>query len=885
MTSRSSAKAAKLKVVPDLPDIELGGLSEHYKALKHQTAVDLANDLASADTPEWAGGMTVLNLLIASGGTIQATLEGAELNMPPEPVILRSTGLGAAEDVSTHVIVEGLLNGLLVASLSEDTPVYCVLAPNLVSETDAEALAQLMQGARVVLITTEGGVQEQAELERAANFAAALRERGIAEVAALAIKTPLIDILSRAPDTAKALQKLLAGAQPIEQLKAAAQNTSFGFTPYVSTRLGEVVEPERESVDEDGVRVAPSGAFAGYFNGEKVYAKYTLMTAAPIVTAITTEIDIFDPRAEPHKTYGLDVQVGPAKDCKIYPVEVDESLLASPMLWRDKIPTDAEHQILFGKLGRGYQQGLAIGEAIRQTISPTNTIQKLRIKTVTWMTDEAGIPRWVDAKGAHGPRDKTPLLYQGVQPQFEIPSPDDCTPDQINTSVDNLFFNIPNKYVDTTVWMAGIGFMFNSLAGGHPHGVLWYAAEPESGKSVVVGMLMSIFGPTFGTKSPMEAPTSTQASFQRRIDEINNGPIGIDDYHPRGSKSKRDAQEDAIDQLLRVGYTGGKALPTKAELAPDKKSYVSRPNRDVHPTVVIAGESLPPEDNASGISRLFVVDLPKDAVTTESVQHLLEIENECGLQPAAAAFLRWRAGVIETGFGGDINKARRAFELRGQELAKPHLNKLTQDETLRRLKEITTTPLTGLAAVRDFLVDTGRLTEKEADTRYSAWAKLLIVAAKKHAAARLTETTPADLLLQELRGAVDAGRLRIGRGEYENDRTPMLGFVSSEQDGTRFAALIPAEVKKIATGLGMGNPGQILLPHLITEKGHFTKLVRHGSERVRAYAIPLDKWRLDEEEEDNPKQALSPHTNTEKSAKPKRVRVTVADTLEPDELF
>jgi len=75
-------------VVPDLPDVELGGLSEHYKALKHQTAIDFANGLASADTPEWAGGATVLNLKAVSGGTIQATLEGSDPNVSPEPLHL-----------------------------------------------------------------------------------------------------------------------------------------------------------------------------------------------------------------------------------------------------------------------------------------------------------------------------------------------------------------------------------------------------------------------------------------------------------------------------------------------------------------------------------------------------------------------------------------------------------------------------------------------------------------------------------------------------------------------------------------------------------------------------------------------------------------------------
>jgi len=866
MTSRSSAKAAKLKVVPDLPDIELGGLSEHYRALKHQTAVDFANGLASADTPEWAGGATVLNLKATSGGTIQATLEGSDPNVSPEPVILRSAGLEAVEGINTHVVVEGLLNGLLVASLTESTPVYCIPAPRLLNEDDAEALAQLMQGARAVLITTEGGVQEQAELDRAVTFATALRERGIAEVAALAVKTPLMDILSRVPDMAQALQKFLAGAQPIEQIKAAAQNVSFGFVPYVSTRLGQVVEPERESVNEDGERVIPSGPFAGYFNGEKVYAKYVLMTAAPIVSSITTEMDIFDPRAEPRKIYGLDVQVGPANDCKIYHIEVEGSQLGRPDLWRDKIPTDAEHQIFLGKMGRGNQQGLAIGEATRQTISPTNTKQKVCIKTVTWMTDDAGVPRWVDAKGAHGPRDKTPMLYQGAQPQFEIPSPDDCT-DQIDKSVENLFFIVPNKYVDATAWITGVGFMFNALAGGHPHGVLWYAAEPGTGKSVIVGMLMSIFGPNFGPKNPMEAPTSTIASYRRRIDEINNGPIGIDDYHPMGSRGKRDAQEDAIDQLLRIGYTGGTAMPTKTEFSKEQNAYVSRPNRDTHPTVVIAGESLPPEDNVSGISRLFVVDLTNDSVTLEGTEYLQEIEAEHGFQPAAAAFLRWRAQVIETGFDGNLTKARRELELKGQKFAKPYLDMLGQDESLRRLKEIATTPLTGLMVIRDFLVDTNRLTAKEADAILRSWAKLIIAAAKKHAETRLNKTSPADLLLQALRGMVDAGRLRIGGGEYENDHTPRLGFIASGQDGMSFVALIPTEVKRVAAELGMGNAAQILLPYLITEKGHLTKLVRDGANgRIRVFAIPLNKWRLEEDDETS-----SSRANRSKSTAPEEM--------------
>jgi len=54
----------------------------------------------------------------------------------------------------------------------------------------------------------------------------------------------------------------------------------------------------------------------------------------------------------------------------------------------------------------------------------------------------------------------------------------------------------------------------------------------------------------------------------------------------------------------------------------------------------------------------------------------------------------------------------------------------------------------------------------------------------------------------------------------------------------------------VAAELGMGNPGQILLPYLITEKGHLQKLVRDGANgRMRAFAIPLNKWRLEEDDE------------------------------------
>jgi hypothetical protein len=847
MNSRT-AKAAhpRLKVVQE-QELELGTLSTQYKALKQQQAIDLANSFAIDTAPEWAQGETVLELKTVSGGVALATLEDTDPESPSEPCILRSEASEASEGVITLALAEGFLNGLTVAAFAAQAAVYCTPSTKLFEESDADAMGALAAGARVVLVMREPPELDEDAYKRAEDMTTALIAQGAKEVAVLEAQTSLQAVLSLVQGPELVLAKLLANARPIQQIRSSAKMaTSLGYTPYVSTVLGQVVEPEAEQYNEDGERTTPkTWRFAGTIAGEKVYAKNVLMTAAPVVESVTTKIDVLDPKYEQQKTYGLAVQIGPKNKCKTYHIEVREEDLEYPKKWRAKLPAGSP-EILLGQRGRGTAGGQAIGEAVRQT-KTSEVVEKTCIQTVMWHVDRDNVPRWVDGEGAHGPHDKTPLLYQDARPQICIPSPDNLSREQIEASIDALFFNTAPQYVDPTVWMVGVCSVFNVLAGGHPHGVLWYVGEKEAGKSYVTGMLASIIGPEYGPKNVMGVPDSTLAALRSMIEEISNAPVIVDDYRPRASRGKQDAQEDATDQIIRAGYTGGSALAGRKEQAPDKKTWMARPARNTHPCVIIAGESLPSEENASAITRLFVVDAGPDTLKDGAIAFLDDVRERHGFQPAAAAFLRWRAATIQNTFASDLQAARIALEKRGVELAAPYLESMRGD--LRRLKEVATSPLTGAATIRDFLVGTDQLTEDEGDKYYRYWAKLIVKAAKKHGEARLTKSGLADQVIRAIQDQIAAGHVALA--PFGDERLPLIGQVvttggegfGGKEGGRSCVALIPSEVRSIAAKIGIKNVQQVLAPYLIRgDDGRLSNPVRIKGHRTWGYFVDPERW-------------------------------------------
>lgn len=836
----------KLKLVEEQP-LELGPLSKSYETLGRQEVIDFALTFASAITPEWAAEETVLALPALKGrAKVLTTLEATDPQIAPETVILRSGTSKTAEGISTVILVEGAFNALLVATFATGSTVCCTLGSEPLTVDSVTDVLPRVKGARVVLLLKQNPALDIDTYTRASEVTGALKRQGATTVGVLLPPLgSLSEFLKPLPDPSQALSNLLQAAKAIKAIHCIARPTTgvmptwkdghLILPPYVSAELGQIVSISPEQLDENGKPANPRWwRFAGFLEGQRVYATNTLMTAAPRVVRIISEIDDLDPNATPKLSYELEVQLGPANNCRVRHITVTAAMLDKPAEWRQYLGSDGA-AIQLGELGQGPAGGRRIAEVIGGTVT-VDTPKLSTIHRTGWCVDAEGVPCWVDSTGAHGPDGKTTRVVSGVLPKVQIPSATDYSPEEIHGAVHSLLDVA--EWVNPTAWAAGVAATFLALAGSYPEAVLWLVGRGGSGKSLLIGLLAGMIG-NYGPKESMIKPETSVPAFRGVLEAAHNLPLWIDDYRPRSTMKTQDLQDASIEMAIRCGPEGTTAIAQKQEQVSGRAGeWQTRTQRDAHPVICVAGESLPNEHNASSIERLLAIELNREGRRPGGKEYLEGLHERKTLKPAAAAFLRWRAAVIANEHGSDIEAARSSLRTKIRQVARQHLDLL--DSESWRIEEVTETFLGGLYVFFEFCAEIGALTRQEADERHEQWARLIVAAAQRHANARLSQGSRAEQIIQVVQAALASREYVLG----PSDGHPQSIGTVTRLDGVQCVALITTHVdelvrRKLNT---YGNSVvEDLRPVLIEGKERPQRKVRVNGPPVWTYAIQPDK--------------------------------------------
>lgn len=856
-----------LRVVGDATPLDFGPLGEEHADMlgRHQAVIDVAvaagaTTTSRDDAPEWARGsddsMALLTLTGLDGAPVAITLAGADPAWRGGLLLVAATAQFVDEASSPIVLVEGTANALAVAAFAPtDTIVACVPSPRHLTsaELSAPRVDEMVTGRQVILCTSASPATNRPAHDRVREVSTLLAALGAVSVTVITTPTgtPLEFLTGHLADPMEVLRNLIAGAQPVAKIKAPAalRRAAAGMATYTngqaslgdfaSSLLGQIVSVGPVQRDDLGKTSNPAWQrFAGYRDGEPVYAWRTLLEASVTVERIIEVLDDLAHGSVPVLRYVLDVQIGAEGGATHYVIEVADRELSDPSLWRTYIGAEGAGS-RFGDGGMGAQGGQRISEAIRGTITESTPVEIRLMRTGWWSNGK--VARWLDATGGHGPEDKTPFvaaMVHNAAALINIPPASQFTIGEIQASVRVLLEVL--DYVDPGIWITGLAATFYALAGQNPEAVLWWVGEKGAGKSFLLGMLCSILGPTFGPKRGMFKPEATVAAMRASLHECHNVPVWIDDVRQRATAGKQQAQDDATELAIRVGYEGGSATPAKSEQDAAKK-WSPAPVRDSHPFVCVGGESLPPDRSVSSIERLLVIPVRIDSsMKPGAKEHLEELHGRQAFAAAGAAFLQYRARTIAEDHGADLRAARIALSAHTDALAGKWLSSDAMAAVSPRVREVARTFLAGAVILLEFAAECGAISFDDGEQAYRRWAKVILTSATDHYAANLESAGVGDQILEAIKGQIASRRLCIGK---PIDREIQVGDIVNV-DGVDHIVLIPEEVRKVARALeisGSGLARQMAPVLLVGPKRPDRRARVNGGESIWTFVVLLEK--------------------------------------------
>jgi hypothetical protein len=866
-TTSVTHRSPILRVVRDAPPLNVGPLAQVDVDMlgRHQAVIDLAlasgaTTVSRDDAPEWARGdddvTMLLNLTGPDGAPVAVTLAAGDPEWHDGLLVVPTTIHLVDDATSPIVLVEGTANALAVATFAPtDTIVACVTSPRHLASAELQAPGtdELVTGRRVILCTTANPATDRSTHDRVRAASTLLSALGAASVTIINIPTgtPLEFLTGHLTDPSAVLQKLVSDAQSIAKIKAPAarRRAAAGMATFtdghaslgdfVSTLLGQIVSVTPVQLDDDKKISNPSWQrFAGYRDGEKVFAWRTLLEAAVTVERTIEVLDDLAHGSVPVLRYRLNVQIGAEDGATHHVIEVADGDLSNPGLWRTYLGAEGG-AIRIGDGGLGSQGGQRIAEAIRGTITSSTPVDTRIMRTGWW--SNGGVARWLDATGGHGSEDKTSAvaaMVHNAAALIDIPPASEFTVGEIQASVRALLDVL--DYVDPVIWMTGLAATFYALSGQSPVAVLWWVGDEGAGKSFLLGMLASIVGPKFGPKRGMFKPEATVAAMRASLHECHNVPMWIDDVRQRATANKQQAQDDTVELAIRVGYEGGAGVPAKAEQDTSGKWHPA-PVRDSHPFVCVGGEALPPERSVSSIERLLVIPVRKDSSMRPGAKaHLEGLLERQAFAPAAAAFLRDRARTITENHGAELHAARVALSAHTDAVAERWLTADALSAVTPRVREVTRTFLAGAAIFLEFAAECGAISFEDSERTYRRWAKVILTAATNHYAANLESAGVGDQILEAIKGQISAGLRCIGKPA---DREIPIGDIV-KVDGVDYIALIPSEVRKVAQGLGLSGSGlaRQMAPVLLVGDSRPERRQRvNGSESMWVFVVRPEK--------------------------------------------
>jgi hypothetical protein len=796
------------------------------------------------------------------------------------------------------LIVEGTKQNLFASTYAPDDVVAVGIQGCWNWSNDGQALTVLdgLCKGREVVIAFDADINSNENVYRAGErLAESLTVVGATSVKFLILPASggvgLDDFLAQRErgNRGDTLLNLIAGARKFSTIakpksKARRQLVSeSGTFDMVSIELGEVVEAAFESIDEKGM-VPPhelQRAYAGEIDGRRVRRVDTLLTAAPIIVATVEGIDDLTPGSEPRISFDLDVQNSSGNDATHRLIKgVPYAELKHIESWLERLGADA-NRVTLGRAANSPSGQSRVAEAVKRFQFDGEVKRKEFLRTGWYLDATDKTAYWIDTAGAHGPEGKIERIsakLEGSISSLEVPGfGENYTLDDAAKAFKELL-RVCEYLHDATPWILGVSGLFWSIFGGNPDAVLYLSGGAGAGKSSIVGALSSMLGPHWGTgAAPMASVEGTTAYLSDVTRQIHNCMLVLDDARDRSSARSQENQDEALDKVVRVGYGGGGAARGK-KVRDVHGDYHQSPVSLNRPFVVIAGESLPDSTPQSTIERCLVVEIKgasslKASETTpdgvSGYDHLATLSQIGALRPALSYFIRENAKVI-TGLARSVDSSTRVtnmdeWRIRADALRSEYANIALAKHwpvgvtVSERVRKVLATFLAGTTLFTTFMVNSGFVSDEEAQEIQDQWHKSAIAAAIAHSRVNLSQSDEAQPIIDTLRGAVATGRARLvgtspesAHAYHENEHAPIIGaYLSLNLAGKTInvVAVIVAVTSKILREEGIyfpprGLPRRLRSVLIAAENGEKTHVKRIPGFRdpQRCYFIPQEAW-------------------------------------------
>jgi len=293
--------------------------------------------------------------------------------------------------------------------------------------------------------------------------------------------------------------------------------------------------------------------------------------------------------------------------------------------------------------------------------------------------------------------------------------------------------------------------------------VPFIAGKHGSGKSTITGLCASHYSTSFFPEGgdlmgSMNGTTNATAAIGEGCHHL---AVIVDDVRKRGSVKRQEAQDDAVEDLIRRSYDGGAA--GRARMRVDRTAggkVVGSPADRANPLIIFTGEVLPSaEDVASTLERMISVKVTRETSLKPGASAKMVALGQSGDLPTAwAGYLQWLARKIRA--AGGIAPWLAEVDTKREAIAEALITKMKHLGP--RATKVASHPVVGLSLWLEFAVDCGAMSEQKAAERLLAAAERISKAADDHATVELgAEVSAHERILERLRQGLAADRFTL----------------------------------------------------------------------------------------------------------------------------
>lgn len=300
---------------------------------------------------------------------------------------------------------------------------------------------------------------------------------------------------------------------------------------------------------------------------------------------------------------------------------------------------------------------------------------------------------------------------------------------------------------------------------------IFILGEHGTKKSEIAALMLAHFGQEFHAQNFPENWNSSENALELSAFLAKDAPLVIDDFVPKGTKSKVDRLHEKAERILRTAANHS----SRGRLNPDATLKKKYPPRCM---VIVTGEELPIGESLQG--RFLTIEISnRTAVLTDKLTLCQQAARKGSYALAMAGYIKWLAGQ-------DLNKFPSDIKDRQLLLRDKCLRAYGKDEHLPRTPDIISSLQIGLEYFLQYALASGAITKRESEEYAVMFWEHLLDSGRKQMQTQRNED-PVNQFMAMLSSALASGKAHIA--DDENDKPKMhseiLGWRKDTAQGDR----------------------------------------------------------------------------------------------------